>query len=220
MNGPRRGAAWLFEAAGSLIGVLALILQMYLLLRLTAVKGGTPTAAVIEFFSYFTILSNLLAVLAYLGSLLNRQTGPAAFFARPRVKTAIALYIAVVGLVYVLVLRQIWDPQGLAKLADVALHYVTPVLFLLYWLFFVDKSSLDYAAIPAWLIFPVVYAVYVVARGLITGVYAYPFLEIDKIGIKRVALNIVVLMAAFGGIGAILVVVGRALARRARGAAA
>jgi len=126
------------EAVGAAIGVAALVLQLYLLLRLSAAKGGNSTAAIIEFFSYFTILSNLLAVLAYLGSLLNRGRGAASFFARPAVKTAIALYIVIVGLVYVLVLRVLWNPEGLAKLADVALHYVTPIYFLLYWAIFVD----------------------------------------------------------------------------------
>ena len=210
---PNRGASRLAEAVGAVVGIAALILQLYLLLRLTAGKGGTSTAAVVEFFSYFTILSNLLAVLAYLGSLFDRGQGAASFFARPGVKTAIALYIAVVGLVYVIVLRVLWNPVGLAKLADVALHYVTPVYFLLYWLVFVDKSRLAYRDIPSWLIFPVVYAIYALARGLITGIYPYPFLEYPKLGLTRVALNIVVLVAAFAGIGALLVAAGRALSR-------
>jgi len=210
---PNRGASRLAEAVGALIGIAALVLQLYLLLRLAAGKGGTSTAAIVEFFSYFTILSNLLAVLAYLGSLMGRGEGAPAFFARPGVKTAIAVYIAVVGLVYVIVLRVLWNPEGLAKLADVALHYVTPVYFLLYWLLFVDKSRLAYGDIPRWLIFPVVYAIYAIIRGTITGVYPYPFLEIGKLGVARVVLNIVVLVAAFGGIGALLVALGGALSR-------
>lgn len=218
MGGANRIAAKAFESVGALIGVLALGLQLYLLLRLSAAKGGTAPGAIVEFFSYFTILINLLAVLAYLGSLLGRNEGAAAFFARPGVKTAIALYIAVVGLVYVIVLRVLWMPQGWAKLADVALHYVTPVLFLVYWLLFVDKARLAYSDIPRWLIFPVVYAVYAIARGAVTGVYPYPFLEIGKLGLASVALNIVVLVAAFGVIGAILVAVGRALSKRTRAA--
>ncbi len=204
------------EAVGAAIGIAALVLQLYLLLRLSAAKGGNSTAAIVEFFSYFTILSNLLAVLAYLGSLLNRGRGAASFFARPTVKTAIALYIAIVGLVYVLVLRVLWHPEGLAKLADVALHYVTPVYFLLYWAIFVDKSRLAYGEIPRWLIFPVVYAIYAVARGAITGTFPYPFLDLPKIGLARVALNIVVLVAAFAAIGALLVAAGRAMPARSR----
>lgn len=207
-------AARAAEAIGAALGIAALVLQLYLLLRLSVAKGGSSTAAIVEFFSYFTILSNLLAVLAYLGSLLNRGRGAASFFARPGVKTAIALYIAVVGLVYVIVLRVLWNPEGLAKLADVALHYVTPVYFLLYWAVFVDKSRLAYAEIPRWLILPVVYAVYAIVRGAVTGAFPYPFLDYPKLGLTRVALNIVVLVAAFGGIGALLVAAGRALSRR------
>ena len=211
-----KGASRVAEAVGAAIGTAALVLQLYLLLRLSAAKGGNATAAIIEFFSYFTILSNLLAVLAYLGSLLNKGQGAASFFARPGVKTAIALYIAVVGLVYVIVLRVLWNPEGLAKLADVALHYVTPLYFLAYWAIFVDKARLAYSDIPRWLIFPVVYAVYAIARGAITGTFPYPFLEYPKIGFTRVAMNIVVLVAAFAGIGALLVAAGRAMSSRQR----
>ncbi|MCW5773564.1 MAG: Pr6Pr family membrane protein [Rhodospirillaceae bacterium] len=204
----------LAEAAGALVGGAALVLQLYLLLRLGLAKGASTTATVIEFFSYFTILGNLLAVLVYVAALMGGATGAAQFFARAGVKSAVALYIVVVGLVYVAVLRVLWDPQGLAKLADVALHYVTPLYYLVYWLLFVDKSRLAYGDVPRWLIFPIVYAVYAVVRGVIAGIYPYPFLEIGKLGLWHVALNIVVLIVVFGLVGAILVGVGRALSPR------
>ncbi|MGH7004280.1 MAG: Pr6Pr family membrane protein, partial [Alphaproteobacteria bacterium] len=215
MSGAGRGAARLYAAAGALFGLFALGLQLYLLFKIEMGKGGTALGAIVSFFSYFTILGNTLAVLAYAATLLGARR----FFARPGVQTAIALYIVIVGIVYVLVLRPIWNPQGLAKLADVSLHYVTPALYFVYWLAFVDKSRLRYADIPVWLIFPALYAVYAVARGLLTGIYTYPFLEVPMLGAVRVALNIVVLVAAFGAIGAILVAAARALSRRAHGTA-
>ena len=215
MTGAGRGAAPLYAAAGALVGLMALALQLWLLLQIETGKGGTALDAVVAFFSFFTILSNVLVIVVYGASLLGRPR----FFVRPGVQTAVGLYIIIVGLVYALVLQQLWDPKGLAKLADVALHYVAPVLYVIYWLVFVDKSALAYRHIPAWLVFPVVYAVYAMVRGLATGIYAYPFLEIPNLGVARVGLNVVVLVAAFAVVGALLVAAGRALSRPSRSAA-
>ena len=61
----------------------------------------------------------------------SRSTG---VLARPRAKYVAATSIALVGLVYSLWLRNTWDPQGLQKLADIALHDAVPVLFVGMWL--------------------------------------------------------------------------------------
>ena len=47
-----------------------------------------------------------------------------------------AAYIAIVGIIYRLLLRQLWNPQGMQWVADVILHDVIPVGYVLYWLLF------------------------------------------------------------------------------------
>jgi hypothetical protein len=209
----------IYEAIGAIFGLAALALQFYLLFRNASALGRTPAGIVVQFFSYFTILSNILVVLSYGAPLLAAKSALGRFFARPGVKSAIALYIALVGLVYVLVLRQLWDPQGPDKLADAALHYAAPLLYVVYWLAFIDKRRLTYRGIGAWLAFPFVYCVYALVRGALTDIYPYPFLEANKLGYGPVALNIAILVAAFGGFAAILVTAGRALSLSARGPA-
>lgn len=198
----------LYATFGALLGLAALALQLYLFLDAATAQGRTAPGVIVQFFSYFTILSNSLVVLCYV------SRGGRGYFGRAGVQSAVALYIAVVGLVYALVLARLWSPTGLQFAVDAALHYAAPVLFLGYWLLFVDKSALRLAAVPWWLIFPVAYCVYVLLRGAFTGLYPYPFLEADRLGYARVAGNIAMLVAMFLVLGLVLAAAGRSLARR------
>ncbi len=204
------GVRRLYENCGTLLGVAALALQFYLLLATTAAMGRTVPGAVVQYFSYFTILSNILVVLSYLGP----RRG--VFFARPSVQSAIALYIAAVGLVYVVVLRPLWNPQGWALVADAGLHYAAPLLYFAYWLAFVPSGEVRYGAVARWMIFPILFCIYALARGALSGLYPYPFLEADKIGYLRVFGNIAGLVAIFSLLGLLMIAAGRALARRQR----
>jgi hypothetical protein len=195
----------LYAAVGALVGVAALALQLYLILTVATAQGRTVPGTIVQFFSFFTILSNILVVLCYLG---------AGFFARPGVQSAVALYIAAVGLVYAVILAGLWSPQGLQLVVDAALHYVAPVLYLGFWLLFVDKAGLRYAGIVGWLAFPIAYCGYALLRGAQSGLYPYPFLEADKLGYARVAGNIAILVALFSLLGLAMIAAGRALSRR------
>jgi hypothetical protein len=204
----------LHAALGALLGIAALALQLFLILDAATAQGRTVAGVVVQFLSYFTILCNGLVVLCYLGA------GRAGFFARPGVQSAAALYIAVVGLVYAVILARLWSPTGLQFAVDAALHYAAPVLYLGFWLLYVDKAALRYAGVPYWLIFPVAYCVYALLRGAIAGLYPYPFLEADKLGYARVAGNIAILVALFSVLALALTGLGRGLARRRAAASA
>ncbi len=196
-----------YAALGALLGIAALALQLYLILDTATAQGRTVAGVVVQFLSYFTILGNGLVVLCYLGA------GRAGYLARPGVQSALALYIAVVGLVYAAILARLWSPTGLQFAVDAALHYAAPVLYLGFWLLFVDKAALRYAGVPYWLIFPVAYCVYALLRGAIAGIYPYPFLEADKLGYAGVALNFAMLVALFALLGIALAALGRGFAR-------
>jgi hypothetical protein len=204
----RTQAERLYAAAGALIGIAALVLQLYLLIVAATALGRTVPGAAVQFFSYYTILSNLLVVLCYLG------VWRGGFFARPGVRSAVALYIAAVGLVYAAILARLWSPAGLQFVVDAALHYATPVLYLGFWLLFVEKAALRYGGVASWMIFPIAYCAYALLRGAYAGLYPYPFLEADKLGYGRVLGNIAILIAAFSLLGLAMVALGRTLARR------
>ncbi len=135
------------------ISWFALVLQLLLMVQQAA--PGTSLHAVVNYFSFFTILTNLLVALGTTLPLLASHSVAGQFFLRPSSQTAIAVYITIVGVTYSLLLRQLWNPQGAQKVADVLLHDVVPVLYVAFWVFLVPKFTLRWSDAVRWLAFPV-----------------------------------------------------------------
>ncbi|MGC1872245.1 MAG: Pr6Pr family membrane protein [Acidobacteriaceae bacterium] len=204
---PMRGALALIAA----VSWFALVLQLLLMLQQAA--PGTTLHAVINYFSFFTILTNLLVALATTLPLLAPHSVAGQFFLRPSSQTAIAVYIAIVGVTYSLLLRKMWNPQGAQKVADVSLHDIVPVLYVAFWIFLVPKFTLRWSDAVRWLAFPVAYMAYTLARGFIAHWYPYYFIDVDTIGLSRALIHAVGLMLAFFGLGLLFIAIGRWTAR-------
>ncbi len=116
---------------------------------------------------------------------------------KPANLTAIAVYIFVVGLVYNLVLRQLWSPLGWQWVADNLLHVVTPILYLLYWWQFVPDKPQRWKLALLWLLYPAIYFVYAIIRGQLEGVYPYPFIDVNQLGFQKVFINALIIMLLF-----------------------
>ncbi|MFC3550203.1 Pr6Pr family membrane protein [Lysobacter cavernae] len=203
---PGRAGALLVVA----VALAALALQYLLLIRATLDTVG-PGFATVRYFSFFTVLSNLLVVAAA-GRAALRGHGDGQL-SQPRVQAAVALYIGVTGLVYVTVLRHLWHPQGLQWWADCGLHYATPLLYLSWWALVAPHGRLAWRDLPAWLLFPAGYVLWVFLRGAVVHEYPYPFLDVDQHGWGVVIGNAVVVLGVFVAVGAVLVGVDRMLGR-------
>jgi hypothetical protein len=117
------------------LGWFALLAQFYILAKSRNISLGE---VIIFYLSFFTILTNL--TVAICTTLILIKSGN--FFTKPSTITAIAVYIFIVGAVYNLILRPLWNPVGLQKLVDELLHSVIPGMFLIFWLMFVPKNNL------------------------------------------------------------------------------
>ena len=198
-----------FRMAAGILGWVALALQYALVL--TGTLGADSFTRSINFFSYFTILTNILAALALTLPWLAPQSSLGEFFSRPSVRTAIAAYIIIVMTIVYFVLRHLTNFQGWHFVADVLLHYVMPVLFVIDWLFLVPKQTLKIKDSLGWLTFPVIYLVWTFIHGAYSGFYPYPFLNGTELGNARVLLNEAGLLTLFLVLGFILVSGGRFL---------
>lgn len=197
------------EITMSAIGWLALIAQLYIILSVRSAGGESLWLGVVNFFSFFTILTNIGVAKAVSLPLVLPDSRVGRFFRSPIVLGALAVYIFIVGMIYLLVLRKIWDPEGLQLWADVALHYVTPVLFLLYWFIFVPKKQLKWWDSLVWLVPPFLYVVYSLVRGSFTGYYPYPFLDVGEIGGARVLYNSAGISLLFWLVGILVIAIDR-----------
>ena len=199
---PHTQAARTSAALLALLTWAALSLQLYL-----SLSAHLPNVAV-NFLSFFTVLSNLLVAAVLTATALTRTSTPPS----PSFQTATAVYIAVVGLGYSLLLRHLVDLNGPHQLADSLLHDVIPVLYILLWLAFVrPRAPLPWSAAQIWLLWPAIYLTYTLVRGSRTGWYPYPFLNADTLGYPRVFAMVAALFLAFFGLGLAAV----ALTRRA-----
>lgn len=170
--------------------------------------AGIPET-IIRFFSFFTILTNILVALAATVLLLDRPGRPGRFFSSPRVQTALAIYILVVGLVYNTLLRSIWMPEGLQRGVDELLHLVIPVLFFLYWILYTQRRVLLWKDLPVWLLYPAFYCLYILIRGYFSGFYPYPFIDATRLSALEVARNCSILVGVFLVISLVLIAWGK-----------
>jgi hypothetical protein len=118
-----------------------------------------------------------------------------------------------VFIVYATVLAQLWRPQGLFLLCDIVLHYVTPLLFVLWWLVAGADGRTRWSDISWWVVYPVAYLAYALARAPIAGEVPYPFLDIGANGVTGVAGAALTITAVFLVLSVIAVLVDHGLAR-------
>ena len=166
------------------------------------------------YFGYFTVWANILIALAFTAPLLNPDRKLANFFKRPAVRAALASYILMVSVVYHMLIVPYWNPQGFTWVTATGLHAVMPALYIIDWLFFAEKRPIFYKHLPYWLIFPAVYGVTSIIRGLLTNVYPYPFLNVADLGIGNVLFNMFGLVAVFAVVGPIFIAVARLISDR------
>jgi hypothetical protein len=193
------------------LGWFALILQFRLLLGVNANNGIGPGESLIRFFSYFTILTNTLAASVLTSAMLGHTK---TFLSRPKVQTAVAVYITIVASVYFLILRHLWQPQGPQWLADTLLHYAMPALYVTFWFAFVRKHEIEWRDSFVWLIFPLVYLCAVLARGVPSKFYPYPFLDANQLSYFEIARYSAGMFLAFLAVSLLFVAIARGVTRR------
>ena len=189
-----------FATVIALVAWTALALQYALLIDLTLDDIG-PVLATLRFFSFFTILSNLLVALTTTFAVVAPHSAMGERLARPRARGAAALCIGITWAIYFFVLASTWAPQGAQLVADVMLHYVVPVLYLLWWGACVPHARLIWSDALRWLLMPLAFLVWTLVRGAWLHEYPYPFVDVDVLGIATVARNafgVGVLFLAFG----------------------
>lgn len=195
---------------GAALAWFAVLLQLYLIIE-NRIRPIFDT--IIQFFSYFTILTNILVAVCFTMLLLQSESARKNFFASSKVLTAVTVYIAIVGLVYNLILRNIWKPQGIQYVVDELLHSVNPVLFILFWVIFVPKKALQWKDAFPWLIYPFIYCIYILIRGALSGLYPYPFIDVNNLGYNNVLINTGFLFLAFLLISLLFVAIGKLMTK-------
>ncbi len=134
----------------------------------------------IDFFSYFTIQSNLIAVAVLLwGTLKPGEGGDGR--ARYLFRGAPVLYLGITGVVFALLLSN--QPQVTAAFANTVLHKLMPVIMMADWILVPPGQAISVRRAAAlWLIYPTAWLAYTMIRGAAIDWYPYPFLNPHVMG--------------------------------------
>ena len=204
---PRTLLTWL----GLLFGAGGLVLQFSISMQQMLGSGRDLFGSLGHFFAYYTILTNIILVLIYLSEVL--PSAGLALFRHPVVRGMMAANIALVALYVFFVLRFLGSLDGLFLLADNVLHYLCPVLYLLWWLVAQPHGRLRWGNLPVMLAPTLVYFIYAMARGAWVQEYPYPILNAIELGYAQVALNAVYMTAGLAVLTAAVIALDRLLAR-------
>lgn len=198
-----RAARWV-AAVLAVVAMAGLVLQYLLFVGQVGIGLGSW-----RFVGFFTILSNAgiaaIAAAVALGRH-GRLTGTTA-------RLAGLTAIITVGFVYSLLLRSLWNPTGLQKLVDAALHDITPILFALLWALMphgeLKWSDMKWALAP-----PALYLAYSMVRGAFDGWYPYYFLNPAQQSPAELAMGIFGTLLVFAVIAASAIAIDHRLGRR------
>lgn len=196
------------------LGWAALTIQLYLVLLARWQDQASLLGGLVNLFGYFTVLSNTLVATVLTQAAFGRESAARRWWLSPWVSSGGAVSIVFVALAYSLLLRHLWQPQGWQWLADELLHDVMPAAYALYWWWCVPKGQLRFTHLLGWLVYPLGYFGYVLARGHGIGFYPYPFVDVASLGYAQVLLNALAMLGGFILVGVLLIVLDRWQGRR------
>ncbi len=154
-------------------------------------NAGEASFSVVNYFSYFTILSNVLSVIVLaIGGILDPGTKRWQL-----IRGAVTLYMIITCIVYAILLANV-DVMLTDEWINYVLHRLIPIVLLLDWLIAPPKPRIDDKECLSWLAFPLVYGVYSLVRGEFVDWYAYPFLDPRQQGYVSLVIGLIVLSGA------------------------
>lgn len=197
----------------ALVAVIAwfgVLLQLPLSIRIALGNGKSVVDGLVAFLGYFTVLTNIFVALAALLPLTPfSRTRLGRWFGTGMVLGCATTAILLVGIVYHLLLRNVWAPEGLQWVADIVLHYAVPTVFFICWALFPPRQKLPIWAPLAWGLYPLSYVAYALIRGELLGSYPYPFIDVTSLGYSKVLINSFLLLVVFVVLGSVVHAVAR-----------
>lgn len=190
--------ARLYFISFGLVDLVALGIAFFLSINVLAV-----------FFSYFTVLSNILitVLFLYLG-VFNRNKVSQNF---EWIRGGATVYMSLTGIIYWTILVN-QHSLSLDPWINLTLHGAMPIASFLSWILFPIRNKLLYKDAWEWLIPPLGFAVYTLIRGPFVNWYPYPFLNpITSGSYTQVFINIALLLIGTYFIGLVLVGLGNNL---------
>ena len=101
--------------------------------------------------------------------------------------------------------------EGLLAVCVFLMHYVAPVLYLVWFVLWNRSGTLKVSAVPFMLAYPLAYLIFILVRGAITGEYPYPSFDVGALGYPPVAAMSAALLVVLIAFSAVAISVDRSL---------
>jgi hypothetical protein len=181
--------------------VVAIVVQLISL-------AGKGTLNPVNYFSYFTIDSNLIATGVLIAGAATRER--AATPALDLIRGGAVVYMSITGIVFTLLLSNT-DVDTAIPWVNSVVHELMPLVMLADWLITPPAARLRLRQGMLWLSFPLVWIVYTLIRGAIVNTYPYPFLDPVHGGYASVTVYCVAILIAMLVVSALVVVLANAV---------
>jgi len=144
----------------------------------------------VNFFSFFTIQTNILVFITFILSALSVASGKQKRWL-DILRAISTVYILVVGIGFAVLLSGLENVALTAVPWDnTVLHYIIPIAVLIDFIIDCPKKKISFNTGLLWIAFPIIYVLYSLIRGAIVGWYPYPFLDPGLKGVGGVALTV------------------------------
>jgi hypothetical protein len=151
------------------------IITALLILAAVTTQLLTNRQTPVNFFSYFTVLSNLLVSVVYIATvfnLLDKNT-------LNKARGAATLYIVITGLGFSILLGG--NNSEFLVWTNTLLHFIVPMVVSIDWLV-TPSAKISYKESLGWIVLLVLYLAYSMIRGYATSWYPYGFLDPKEVG--------------------------------------
>ncbi len=137
----------------------------------------------VNFFSFFTIESNLLTVFVLLTGAVFALRGDGSTPGWDLFRGAVVAYMTTTFIVFAALLSGLPDELDLTEpWVNFVLHQFMPIVMVVDWLVNPPRHRLTVRHALVWMVFPLAYCVYSLVRGPGADWYPYPFLNPDSAG--------------------------------------
>ncbi len=198
--------AWIrtYRIAFALLTTVAIVYQF-------SVRAALGDFDPVNFFSFFTIQSNIFAVVVFVLAALRPDPDEEASPTWDLVRGAAVAYMTTTFVVYGLLLTGYNDAlQTSVPWVNNVLHRIFPLVLLIDWVLRPPRHLLTFRRALIWMVFPLAYLAYSLLRGPLVGWYPYPFLDPRNAGgYPLVVLYGVGIALGFFLFVALIVVIGR-----------
>ncbi len=207
----------LLAGLGIVVGITGLLIDFWVIVGgMTTPSAGNPAHSlaytVIYYFTFLTHIANTGLVLAYVSA--TAKTGWLGWFRAERTRAMLAGLIVLVGLFYHLLLAPTLHLQGPIVYANVLLHYVAPLLYVVWWAAYSPHGGLRWREIPSMLVAPLSYLIWVLLQGAVLHDYPYDIIDVDHLGYGPAIVNALVVFVELTILLLLVVGADHLLARR------